>query len=176
MDIEIVYGALLIFALRVLGVTISTIRVLLMTRGRKLATAVLGFFEVLVYALAIGQVVQDLSNLPYLFSYCLGFSVGTLVGMWMEERIALGFATIRVISPGKGSQVARALRKAGYGATEGRARGKDGTVSTVQTVVRRRDIEEASATIRQAAPDAFITVEETRRVEHGYLRAGRHAR
>lgn len=176
MDVDIILGALLIFGLRVLGVSISTIRVLLMTRGRKLTTAFLGFFEVLVYALAIGQVVQDLTNLPYLFSYCLGFSIGTLVGMWMEERMALGFATIHAISPGKGSQVAHALRKAGYGVTEGRARGKDGMVSTAQTVVRRRDIEEASAIIREAAPDAFITVEETRRVEHGYLRAGRHAR
>ena len=47
METDIIMGALLIFGLRVLGVTISTVRVLLMTRGRKLATAVLGFFEVL---------------------------------------------------------------------------------------------------------------------------------
>lgn len=176
MEIGIVSGALLIFSLRVLGVALSTIRVLLMTRGMKYTSAFLGFFEVLVYAVAIGTVVQDLSNIPYLLSYCLGFSVGTLLGMWLEERMAIGFATIRVISPGKGKQVAAALREAGYGVTEGRARGRDGSVGTVKTVVRRRDVEAASAIIYHVAPEAFVTVEETRRVEHGYLRATRHAR
>jgi len=173
MDVDIILGALLIFALRVLGVSISTIRVLLMTRGMKLASAALGFFEVLVYAVAIGKVVQDLSNLPYLFSYCIGFSVGTLLGMWLEERMAIGFATIHIISHDHGHQIAEALREAGYGATEGRARGKDGFVGTVQTVVRRRDIIHASAIVYQTAPDAFVTIEETRRVQHGYLRVGR---
>lgn len=176
MDADVVLGALLIFSLRVLGISISTVRVLLMTRGTKLASAVLGFFEVLVYAVAIGKVVQDLSNLPYLFSYCFGFSVGTLLGMWIEERMAIGYATIHVISHDHGHEIAKALREAGYGATESRAHGKDGYVAAVQTVVRRRDIVDASAVIGQTAPDAFVTIEETRRVEHGYLRTGRQAR
>lgn len=173
---EVFLNVLLIFALRVLGVTISTIRVLLMTRGMKLVVAVLGFFEVLVYALAIGKVVQDLNNIPNLLSYCLGFSIGTLLGMWLEGRMALGFATVRVVSPGKSHEVAEAIRQAGHGATEGRARGKDGLVGTVKTVVRRREVETVCAIIHRVAPDAFVTIEETRKVEHGYLRAARHAR
>jgi uncharacterized protein YebE (UPF0316 family) len=176
MDADVVLGALLIFSLRVLGISISTVRVLLMTRGTKLASAALGFFEVLVYAVAIGKVVQDLSNLPYLFSYCFGFSVGTLLGMWIEERMAIGYATIHVISHDHGHEIAEALREAGYGATESQAHGKDGYVAAVQTVVRRRDIVDASAVIHQTAPDAFVTIEEARRVEHGYLRTGRQAR
>jgi uncharacterized protein YebE (UPF0316 family) len=173
---ELVLNVLFIFALRVLGVTLSTIRVLLMTRGMKLVSASLGFFEVLVYAVAIGKVVQDLNNIPNLLSYCLGFSVGTLLGMWLEQRMAIGFATVRVISPGKGHRVAEALRQAGYGVTEGRARGKDGFVSTAKTVVRRRDVDAVCEVIYRVAPDAFVTVEETRRVEHGHLRAARHER
>jgi uncharacterized protein YebE (UPF0316 family) len=173
---ETVLTASFIFALRVLGVSISTVRVLLMTRERKLVAPMLGFFEVLVYVVAIGKVVQDLNNLPNLLSYCLGFSAGTMLGMWLEGRMAIGFATVRVISPGRSHEVAQALRQAGYGTTEGRARGKDGTVSTAKTVVRRREVEEVCALIHQIAPNAFITVEETRRVERGYLRATRHAR
>jgi uncharacterized protein YebE (UPF0316 family) len=176
MEAEIVMGALFIFFLRVLGVTISTVRFLMVTRGRKYIAALLGFFEVLVYAVAIGKVVQDLNNIPFLLSYCLGFSVGTLLGMWLEERLAIGYATIRVISPDVSHEAAEALRKAGHGATEGTASGKDGMVGTVTTVVRRRDVAAACAAIYGVAPDAFVTVEETRRVEHGYLRASRHAR
>ena len=172
---EILLNVLFIFCLRVLGVTISTVRVLMMMRGMKLVSALMGFFEVLVYAVAIGKVVQDLGNIPNLLSYCLGFSVGTLLGMWLEERLALGYATVRVISPGKSRKIADAIRQAGYGATEDRARGKDGIVNMITTVVRRREVEDVCQTIHTVAPDAFVTIEETRRVEQGYLRAGRHA-
>ena len=166
---QVLLGALFIFVLRVLGVSLSTVRLLLMTRGMKIVSAVLGFFEVLVYALAIGKVVQDLNNLPYLLSYCLGFSVGTLLGMWLEGRMAIGFATLWVILPGQSHEVAEAIRAAGYGATESIARGKDGIVGTVKVVVRRRDVETVCATVRDIAPDAFMTIEETRRVQRGYL-------
>jgi uncharacterized protein YebE (UPF0316 family) len=176
MTLDVLLGTLLIFALRVLGVALSTIRVLLMTRGMKQASAVLGFFEVLVYAVAIGKVVQDLTNLPYLLSYCLGFSVGTLVGMWLEERMAIGYATIRVISPGRGHTVVEAIRRAGHGATEDREMGKDGAVNTVTVVVRRRDVDDVCEIVRDVSPNAFVTIEETRAVQHGYLRATRHAR
>jgi uncharacterized protein YebE (UPF0316 family) len=172
---EIVLNVLFIFTLRVLGVSLSTIRVLLMTRGRKLFSAVFGFFQTLVYAVAIGKVVQDLNDIPNLMSYCLGFSVGTLLGMWLEERIAIGFATIRVISPGR-NQVAEAIRRAGYGATEGIAQGKEGIVGTVKTIVRRREVKAVCEIIHQCAPDAVITIEDTQKVERGYLRAARHER
>jgi uncharacterized protein YebE (UPF0316 family) len=171
-----VLNVLFIFVLRVLGVSLSTVRVLLMTRGMKLISAVFGFFEVLVYAIAIGKVVQDLNNIPNLISYCLGFSVGTLLGMLLEERIAIGFATIRVVYPGQSHQIAEAIRHAGYGATEGIAHGKEGIVGTIKTIVRRREVEAVCGIIYQCAPDAFITIEDTRKVTHGYLRAVRHER
>jgi uncharacterized protein YebE (UPF0316 family) len=109
-------------------------------------------------------------------SYCLGFSVGTLAGMWLEERIAIGFATIRVISPGRSHQVAEAIRQAGYGATESIAQGKEGIVGTVKTIVRRREVEDVCEITYQYAPDAFITIEDTQKVEQGYLLAARHGR
>jgi uncharacterized protein YebE (UPF0316 family) len=176
METVVIVGVVAIFLLRVVGVTLSTIRVLMMTRGRKYTAAVLGFFEVLVYVLAIGTVVQDLSNIPNLLGYCLGFSAGTLLGMSLEERIALGYVKIHVVSADHGFEVSQALRSEGFGATEGIAVGKDGTVGTVETVVRRRDLEAACATIYQIAPDAFVTIDEIRSVQHGYLRAARHAR
>jgi len=166
---QVLLGALFIFVLRVLGVSLSTVRLLLMTRGMKVISSVLGFFEVLVYALAIGKVVQDLNNLPYLLSYCLGFSVGTLLGMWLEGRMAIGFATLWVISPGQSHEVAEAIRALGYGATESIARGKDGIVGTVKVVMRRRDVDAVCKTVRDIVPDAFVTVEETRQVQRGYL-------
>ena len=173
---NILLNVLFIFVLRVLGVTFSTLYTLLMMRGMKLFAATLGFCAVLVQVVAIGKVVQNLNNIPNLLSYCLGFSIGTLLGMWLEERMAIGYATVRVISPGKSHRIADAIRQAGYGATEDRALGKDGVVNLVTIVLRRREIDEVYQMIRHVSPEAFITVEETRRVERGYLRASRHER
>jgi len=86
---EVLWGVFLVFVLRVIGVTLATVRMLIMTRGKKLLAASIGFFEVMVYALAIGYVVNNLSNVWNLLGYSLGFAVGTLVGMWLEERMAL---------------------------------------------------------------------------------------
>ncbi len=169
-------AALFIFILRVIGVSLSTIRVLIMMRGKKLLSASVGFFEVMVYAIAIGQVVQNLSNWWNLLGYCLGFSVGTLLGMGLEERLALGYATIRVVSPERAHVIAETIRKAGHGATEMWGEGKKGQVGMVKTVVRRKEAEPLCRLIDRIDPDAFITIEETRAVQHGYLRAARHAR
>jgi uncharacterized protein YebE (UPF0316 family) len=167
--VDNVLNVLSIFVLRILGVTLSTIRLLLMTRGKKLLSAAFGFFQTLVYALAIGKVVQDLNNIPNLLSYCFGFSVGTPLGMWLEERIAIGFATIRVVSPRRSHHIAEAIRHAGYGATESMAHGKEGIVGTIKTVVRRREVEALCEIIYECEPDAFVTVEDTQKVKQGYL-------
>ena len=61
---EVITAVLIILILRVIGVTLATFRVLIMMRGQKLLSAFIGFFEVLVYVLAIGEVVNNLSNTP----------------------------------------------------------------------------------------------------------------
>ena len=173
---EVLLAAFIIFALRVIGVTLATVRVLLMTRGYKLPAASIGFFEVLVYVLAIGQVVQNLSNLWNVFGYCLGFSVGTLLGMWIEQRMALGYATVRVVSVERADAIAEAIREAGHGATEGWGHGTKGLIGTVKTVIRRKEVDKVCDLVTRTDPDAFITVEETRWVSRGYMRTARHER
>ncbi len=173
---DVALGALFIFVLRVLGVALATIRTLMMMRGYKLPSAGIGFVEVAVYALAIGPVVQNLSNLWYLFGYSFGFSVGTLVGMELEERLALGHATIRVVSVERAKEVAEAIRQAGYGATQGWGYGANGVIGTVKTVVHRKDVDTVYDIINRVDPKAFITVEETRWVSRGYMRIARHER
>ena len=86
LDTQVLLGALAIFGLRVFGVTISTVRMLIMIRGKRLWTVVLGFFESLVFAVAIGSVVTQLDNIWNLLAYCGGFAIGTYVGMLIEAR------------------------------------------------------------------------------------------
>lgn len=172
----VVSAALIIFVLRVIGVTLATVRVLIMMRGRKLISATIGFFEVLVYVLAIGEVVNNLSNVWNIIGYCLGFSVGTIVGMALEERLALGYATVRIVSRYKGQIVADAIRDAGYGATIEWGQGRGGTVGMVYATVRRKEVDTVVTVADGVDPDAFVTVEETRTIRRGYMRIARHER
>jgi uncharacterized protein YebE (UPF0316 family) len=162
-------GALLIFLLRVIGVTLATLRVLVMTRGSKLGSAALGFFEVLVYVLAIGEVVNNLSNFWNILGYCLGFSAGTLVGMWLDEHYITSFANVRIISRYKAQGIVEAVRKAGYGATLEWAAGRNGSVGLILATVNRREVKRVCEIADAVDAQAFITVEEARAVRRGHM-------
>ena len=165
-------GALIIFALRVFGIAISTIRVLAMMRGKKAAAFVAGFFEVLAYVIAIAEVVNNLDNIWNVLGYCLGFSVGTLVGMILDERTASGFANVRIISRYKAQSIIEQIHDAGYGATVGWGHGRGGTVGMIVAVVRRKEAEQLCTIAGQCDPNAFITIEDARIVRRGYMHLG----
>jgi uncharacterized protein YebE (UPF0316 family) len=166
---NLILGALLIFLARVLNIAISTLRILMMARGRRLITGVLGFFEALLFALTISVVVQDLNNVWNLMGYSLGFAGGIVVGLAIEERLAMGFATVNVVSSNRGHDVAEAIREAGFGATETTGQGSEGTVGLVRTVVPRRYVKQVSDIANRADAASFVTVEETVAVRRGTL-------
>lgn len=162
---------LAIFALRVTDMSLDTLRVLFVVRGRRAAAWVLGFCQSALWIVAITTVLANLDNLWNVVAYAGGFATGIVVGMMIEERLAIGFGNIRVISPSRGSAVAEAIRRAGYAATELSGRGKDGTVSVINSSVRRRDISRLRKEVDHVDPEAFVTVEEVRPLHRGFWRA-----
>ncbi|MBP9503463.1 MAG: DUF2179 domain-containing protein [Candidatus Promineofilum sp.] len=171
---QVLFGALFIFALRVIGITISTVRVLIMMRGKKAAAFVAGFFEVLTYVVAIAEVVNNLDNVWNVLGYCLGFSVGTLLGMMVDERTATGFTNIRVISRYKAQSIIEAIHEAGHGATVGWGHGRGGTVGMIVAVVRRKETDLICDIVETIDPNAFITIEDARSVRRGHMQIGHH--
>lgn len=173
LDIQILLGALGIFSLRLIGVSISTVRMLILVQGRRMLSSVLGFFESLVFALAIGSVVTQLDNIWNLFAYCGGFAVGTYLGMIVESHFIENFVTVNIVSPHASRTVAEAVRGAGFGATETWGQGADGLVGSIRVVCRRRDFKTILKVVQSVDADAFVTLDETRAVRHGWLRAQR---
>ncbi len=169
---NIIYVALAIFGLRVIGSAITTVRTLLVMRGQRWVSAGLGFVEALIFALTIGAVVQNLSNIWNLTAYCLGFAAGQFVGMWLEDRLALGFASLRIVSRSRSRAVASAIREAGFGATEDHGDGRQGTVGIITVTVRRKEIEAVNKIVETIDSTAFVTIEEARALRRGYLRIG----
>ncbi len=163
--------ALMIFFLRVGDMSLDTIRVLFVVRGRKALTWVLGFLQALIFVVAISSVLSNLNNVLNVIGYATGFATGNVIGMFIEERLAIGHILLTIISPTRGMAVAEQLRDAGYGVTEIPARGKDGTVTVLHCSVQRKQIDNAETIILEADPQAFITTGDVRGVRRGFWRA-----
>lgn len=157
------YIPVLIFCARIVDVSIGTIRMIFVIAGWRYRAALLGFFEVLVWALAVGGLVHAITEPVVLLAYAGGFAAGNLVGMLIESKLALGYRVVRVINRGGTGDLPGHLREHGYRVTRVMGEGKDGPVELCFAVVRRRALVEIMALIEQHNPDAIVTVE---RAEH----------
>jgi len=166
-------GALLIFVMRLCDVSIGTVRLILLTRGQKYYAALLGFFEVMIFILAISQVLQNDLSMWNVFAYCAGFAAGNIVGVALEERIALGFSCVRVFTQAKATELSAALREADFGVTQLLGRGRDGKVYVLETAVRRGDVPNVCRIAAEQDGQAFVMVESCVSVFQGHMRQGK---
>lgn len=167
------FGPLVVFLLRVTDVSMATLRMLLTMRNRRFLAPLIGFFEVLIWVVAIGIVVQHLRSPLHVVGYAGGFATGSFVGLLLEERLALGLATIRTVVRSRGAELSAELREAGFGVTEMPGQGREGPVEVLYSVLPRRQVPPALELIDRAAPESFVVVDEPRRVRNGWLFPGR---
>ena len=170
LDITPLAVTLLIFVLRVSDMTLDTLRVLFVIRGRKSLAWILGFFQSALWVIAITSVLSNLDNPWNIISYAGGFATGNVVGIMIEQGLAIGHSHVQIISQRLGSAIADTVRNMGYAATELPARGRDGTVSVISCSMRRRDVEEVRKMVQEIDSEAFITVEDIRPIHRGYWR------
>ncbi|MBL0348012.1 DUF2179 domain-containing protein [Candidatus Villigracilis affinis] len=161
-------GALLIFGLRLTDVPIGTLKTVLMVRGVRTWATLLGLLEVTIWITAMGRVMGQLDNPWNIAGYALGYSVGTWLGMWIENRLAFGSVEVHTISLTKSTQVAEAIRAAGYGVTQFQGIGESGPVCIVGTIAERKHLDGLLKNIHEVDPGAFITVDDTRKVIGGH--------
>jgi uncharacterized protein YebE (UPF0316 family) len=158
---------LFIFLARIIDVSMGTIRVIFIARGMKFLAPLLGFFEVLVWLLAIGQIMQNLTNFVSYLAYAGGFSLGTFVGINIESRLSLGVVLFRIITQREASELIDWLKSEHYGVTVVPAEGAKGSVRIIFTVIKRRDITTVARRIEQLNPSAFYSIEDVRFVSEG---------
>ncbi len=173
LDSHALFWPIFIFCARVTDVSIGTMRMIFVVRGYRAVAAVLGFFEVTIWVVAVSGVFRHLDHWPNVIAYGMGFATGNAVGMWLEQFIAVGMLAVRLISPGKSAAVAEGLRLAGFGVTEVKGRGYHGDVSISYVVVPRRQTNTVIQVSRQIDPDVFVTVQDVRATTfHDFRNAG----
>jgi uncharacterized protein YebE (UPF0316 family) len=161
---------IVLFLMRLTDMSIDTLRLMYVVRGRKSLAWVLGFVQSAIAIIAITSVLSNLDNFWNIFGYAGGFATGTLVGMVVEEKLAIGHGNLRIISSHRGNAIADRLRKNGFAVTELSGRGRDGTVSVMDCSVRRRDIRQLRETVLEADHEAFIMAEDMYPLHRGFWR------
>lgn len=162
---------LLIFFARIADVTLGTMRIVFVARGNKLIAPLLGFFEVFIWIIAIGQIMEHANNLLCYFFYALGFATGNYVGLLLEERLAIGMQVVRVITQHHGEEIVQALSAHNYGATRVEGQGVSGSVNLIYCVVQRKELESVRELIRGVHPQIFYSVEDIRSASAGIFPA-----
>lgn len=162
LDFHPAFWPFFIFCARIVDVSIGTLRTICVVRGLRATAPILGFFEVLIWVTAISGVFRHLDHWYNIIAYAAGFAAGNIVGIFIEEKLAIGLQAIRFFSASRSAAVAAGLRLAGYAVTEIKGRGQSGEVSIAYVVVPRR---ETPTTIRVAQTidsDVLTTVEDVR--------------
>jgi uncharacterized protein YebE (UPF0316 family) len=158
---------LLIFLARVSDVSIGTVRIVFVSKGLKLLAPFLGFFEIFIWLLAMTKIFENLDNWFYFIAYSAGFATGNYIGLRIEEKLALGYVNLQIITQKSGIDLARKLSEERYGITWHDANGSRGKVTVVYCVIKRSNFKHVTDIIKKYNPKAFYTIEDIRFANQG---------
>jgi uncharacterized protein YebE (UPF0316 family) len=158
---------LLIFLSRIGDVSIGTIRIIFVSRGKRFLAPLLGFFEVSIWLIAISQIMQQLDNFVCFFAYAGGFAMGNYIGIRIEEKLAMGTLIVRVFLTTKESKLKERLFEAGFGVTTIEAQGRNGAVDILFSVIKRKDLDKVVEIIESSQYNVFYSIEEAKSVSKG---------
>jgi uncharacterized protein YebE (UPF0316 family) len=157
----------LIFLARICDVSIGTLRIIFVSKGKRNIAPVLGFFEVLIWITAISKIMENLDHYINFVAYAAGFATGNLVGMIIEEKLAMGIMMIRVFAHDRGTELVQSLNLQGFGATVIEAQGAREKIHLIYTIVKRNELATALEVITRQNPKAFYTIEDIKAVNEG---------
>lgn len=151
---------IIIFFARIMDVSLGTLRIVMVSRGYKYKAALLGFFEVLIWAFVVAELLKNLNNWVNYVAYAGGFSVGTFVGMYIESKVKVGTIIVRIITQNKREELIESLKEAGFTITSIAAEGGFGPVNIIFTVLKRKRWNEVVSIIEKNDPGAFYSSED----------------
>ena len=160
-------GDLFIFSARICDVSLSTMRMLMVMRGQRLYAAFIGFFEVIVYIVALNKIFSNLDNPLNLIFYAAGFATGTMVGSIIEEKLAVGTLTVQVITMRAPLELTEKLRQDGYGVTVIEGQGREGIRYILQIILQRKRVQQLRKIVDEWDECAFWTIFDARSTRGG---------
>ncbi len=174
---SVVLTAVLVFCARLLDVSIGTLRIISLAKGRRYLAPILAFVEILIWLTAIRQIILNASNPIVYIAFAGGFALGNLFGILLEEKLALGMVYVRIITSKDAASLITSLKDKGFGLTVVEAAGTKGKVDIIFTIIKRKSLDTVVSLIKQHNPMAFYSVSEIHKASHVYHpEVGLHSR
>lgn len=161
--------ALMIMALRIIDVSLGTIRMIITVQGKKYIAGAIGFVEVTIWVVAISSVMSQLDNWINVIAYSSGFATGTILGITLEQKLGSGFVWLNIISMNFADDITELLRKNKFGVTLIPGEGASGGVTVLLVLIPRKRQKEVMNLIEKIDPKAFITMHSSIPHRGGYL-------
>jgi len=158
---------ILIFLARVADVALGTLRIVFISQGKRKLAPIMGFFEIFIWLLAVGQIFSNLTNLLYYFAYAGGFAMGNYVGLIVENKLSLGLLSLHLIVRDNPDKLIKTLKEKGYGLTTLTAEGIKGNVKLVVMIIKRKNQLGVLEIIRNISPNTFVSIEYVQSVKGG---------
>jgi len=149
-----------IFALRIVDVSLGTVRTVFVVQGRLTVAVMIAFFEVLVWVTAVSQVIVRIHDSWWLaLAFAGGFATGNAVGILLERRLAMGTCVLRMITGEHGDAIADAIRARGLAVTTFDGQGEHGACKLVYTTMPRRTVTGVIQLAKGIEPDVFYVID-----------------
>jgi uncharacterized protein YebE (UPF0316 family) len=161
MSLQLIFGALLIMFMRICDVTFGTFRTILVVQGKKYYAAMTGFMEVLIWIFAMRYIVQHMDHTINLFGYATGYALGNILGITLEQKVALGYSQINIVSLHHTDKIADRLRLENFGVTILPAEGSAGGVSILMVIVKRKYQKKVMEIAESVDKKSFITIQQS---------------
>ncbi|MFD0051037.1 DUF2179 domain-containing protein [Actinomycetes bacterium NPDC127524] len=158
----------IILAINIVYVSFNTIRMILTLKGQKYLAAFISMIEVIIYVIGLRLVLDNLDQIQNLIAYAAGYGIGVLAGMKIEEKLALGYITVNVISTEQDKNLPKLLREKGFGVTNWEAQGLEGNRMALQILTPRKYELKVYTVIKQIDPKAFIITYEPKTIHGGF--------
>ncbi|HKJ42866.1 MAG TPA: DUF2179 domain-containing protein [Sunxiuqinia sp.] len=158
---------LLIFFARISDVTVGTLRIVMVSKGQKLIAPFLGFFEVIIWLVTMSKIIQNIDNWVAYVAYGAGFATGNLVGLMIEEKLAVGIVQLQIITSKSAENLIAKLKASGYGVTYHDAQGANEKVAVLYTIIKRNEITKVLEIMRTYNPNAFYSIEDVKSISKG---------
>ncbi|MFT4543629.1 MAG: hypothetical protein ACI9UR_002019 [Bacteroidia bacterium] len=158
---------LIIFLARTIDTSLGTLRIVMISRGNRKAVRLVGFVEVLLWIIAIGQIIQNLNNWAGYLAWAAGFSVGSMIGFKIEDRLALGKHQLRIITSQPVDRFLSALKEINQGFTVFDGMGATGPVKQVFLILNRQNNKEVTALVNKHIPTSFCSVSDVMATDSG---------
>lgn len=155
---------LLIIILRVLDVSLGTVRVITINKGMRALSSGIGFFEILVWLFAAQTVLNNMDNAVWFVAYAVGFALGTYIGIVISDKLSLGKVLVRVITKNDPIELIEQLKKHKFRLTAAKTENDFSSGQLILSVIESKQLPKYLELVHTYNPKAFYSVEDVRKV------------